>query len=1047
VKGKNDYTSANIGFALWVMFLLVCLAVPAFRLFEARAAHAQAATVNLHEAAIPGGNLQLEGLTGQGYNIGGKEPLVLLSLLNNGPDLILSVALGTILKSSDPQQTSFVLTGQVGYARSPEDDACGIIRPNDTADTIYLTGTQVQKLCLFAYALKPPDEAGNWAPLNIQGREGDYTVDANLAAKDIQSVIIEARQNEINQTANNDNYYIPQYAIWLAADPTLDWAGLSNRLKASYGNGFRNLQEDEQRTAALLARVNLSEPLPQSEPSTVARPTTDGGGPTKSPDITAGPGVQADPQQNELNMPVLILIGVVLLLAVGIFSYSLAKRDPAIQPMAAPAAYEGYPPGGDTRQVPGGQRSPSERGTGVGRGPQPNVDVSSIIAKYPGRSDEPSVAEGDQEDTEFDEGPKQTSSDRAQPHLPFHGRQPAPPVQGSTTTPRTSDVQSRENIDTAKAATTRSSGQVSESAGHIPNTRGVAQPEVDGKGQVSIANIANTSGDNNTSYTTSGRYEEAGEYDAIDFTEVMYSSAEQALSANAASTLLDSRPFLDGIEGELKGELKYLQAERSIITRDEMPQVVIDDKGISAPHALFTLNKGVLSITDLRSNNGTHVKGRQLEPDIAVAITVGEVARMGNTEVRYESLNNGVPLLTWRTANGATGSYQLTGTNRWMVTRTALPFIVLSDDAISAPQAYLDLSHGFELHPFKIKNPIRVDGQLISGSVTINRGSRIVMGRSVFQLRMEMDKVPDEIGPYRVLRFLAPGGMADVLLVTPRNQDAPAAQGEQLALKYPKESIWGRSGDFRRRWEMEIQMLKRVSAYTPPDSNIIRYRDDGRDISSGLPYLVMNYVDGCSLHKIRRYRGQNVPLEVGEAYDVGRGIAGALIHLHNLGIAHCDLKPGNLLFDRAGRLHLADFGIATPFGIEAPRLTTRAYMAPEVPGGVVASARIDIFSLGAILYVLLTGNKLNVDGNNGVDVTGAKPDEVEQTQDITGSGSSEVRVKMESLPPAIREILGACISLNPEQRPTAQQVLEVLSSQPEQGDLAALIAQATASNV
>lgn len=125
------------------------------------------------------------------------------------------------------------------------------------------------------------------------------------------------------------------------------------------------------------------------------------------------------------------------------------------------------------------------------------------------------------------------------------------------------------------------------------------------------------------------------------------------------------------------------------------------------------------------------------------------------------------------------------------------------------------------------------------------------------------------------------------------------------------------------------------------------------------PFLVLQLIDGGTL---RRRLEDDVPLSPYEAAHLGEPLAHALSHVHRAGIAHCDIKPGNILLDPTGRPHLADFGVAQVLadGAGAPAASdtvpgTAAYLAPEQVRGEAVTTRTDVYALGLTLLESLTG--------------------------------------------------------------------------------------------
>jgi eukaryotic-like serine/threonine-protein kinase len=136
--------------------------------------------------------------------------------------------------------------------------------------------------------------------------------------------------------------------------------------------------------------------------------------------------------------------------------------------------------------------------------------------------------------------------------------------------------------------------------------------------------------------------------------------------------------------------------------------------------------------------------------------------------------------------------------------------------------------------------------------------------------------------------------------------------------------------------------------------NIVAVFDSGAD--GDLHYLVMEYVEGQSLAGLLRREGRLGPRRVAE---VGRQVCQALAAAHAAGLVHRDITPGNVLIDPAGPVKVADFGIAklaaatTMTGDEV--LGTAAYLSPEQAQGRPVDGRSDLYSLGCVLYALLTG--------------------------------------------------------------------------------------------
>lgn len=196
---------------------------------------------------------------------------------------------------------------------------------------------------------------------------------------------------------------------------------------------------------------------------------------------------------------------------------------------------------------------------------------------------------------------------------------------------------------------------------------------------------------------------------------------------------------------------------------------------------------------------------------------------------------------------------------------------------------------------------------------------------------------------YQVIKQLGSGGMSVVY------QAMDLSSMQFVALKVLKDHFL-QDEDFYARFRREGEAVSRL---THP--NIVQFYGVGEE--NGHPYIVMEYVEGETLkERIKR----EAPLKLTEALHIAEGICKALIYAHEQGIIHRDIKPHNVLLSKSGEVKVTDFGIARASS-EATITHTGSvlgsvhYFSPEQARGGVVTEQSDIYSLGVVLYEMLTG--------------------------------------------------------------------------------------------
>ncbi|MBX9396459.1 protein kinase [Streptomyces sp. TRM72054] len=263
-------------------------------------------------------------------------------------------------------------------------------------------------------------------------------------------------------------------------------------------------------------------------------------------------------------------------------------------------------------------------------------------------------------------------------------------------------------------------------------------------------------------------------------------------------------------------------------------------------------------------------------------------------------------------------------------------------------------------------------------------------------------------GRYQLRDLLGQGGMASVHLAY------DAVLDRQVAIKTLHTEL-GREQAFRERFRREAQAVAKLT-----HTNIVSVFDTGEDSLDGMttPYIVMEYVEGRPLGSVldedlRQYGA----MPADKALKVTADVLAALEISHEMGLVHRDIKPGNVMVTKRGVVKVMDFGIARAMQSGVTSMTqtgmvvgTPQYLSPEQALGRGVDARSDLYSVGIMLFQLVTG-RLPFDADSPLAIAYAH---VQEEPPVPSSINR-------SLPPAVDALIARALKKNPNERfPTAE---------------------------
>lgn len=276
---------------------------------------------------------------------------------------------------------------------------------------------------------------------------------------------------------------------------------------------------------------------------------------------------------------------------------------------------------------------------------------------------------------------------------------------------------------------------------------------------------------------------------------------------------------------------------------------------------------------------------------------------------------------------------------------------------------------------------------------------------------MAQPDLPASIGPFRILRRLGAGGMAETFEGL---REGPAGFTQRVCVKRVLPAL-DRDGELRRLFLREARLAAglRHRAIT----QVVELGEDG-----GAHYLAMELVEGLDLRALlRRQPDGRLPRALAVLVIVE--LAAALEHAHARGVVHRDVSPANVLLGRDGDVKLTDFGIAKPvdagLAVSAVVRGNPFYMAPErLESAAPARPSADVFSLGVVLFECLAGAR---PWSAPTAIAALRAAEAELPHRAT------LRTAMPELPEALHAVVDRTLAFDPSERPTAAQIVESLA--------------------
>ncbi len=407
---------------------------------------------------------------------------------------------------------------------------------------------------------------------------------------------------------------------------------------------------------------------------------------------------------------------------------------------------------------------------------------------------------------------------------------------------------------------------------------------------------------------------------------------------------------LTGIAQGAEGPIRVLPF--TLLSRSDVQQseILAPDGTVSSPHCMIRFEEQGWTISDLASMNGTLVDGVPVTRR-STPLREAVIIQLGGVRLRFQGnpLGTSAALVQTEPVQQPQSVYRFNPNDQpyWLLTAKHLCTVEIANSAISVPHVLITFDDGWMVRDLNSSGGSSLNRASNGGQQAVRTlpqrilpGDQLMLSNQVAYQVQALAMPP--VGAYQPLHWLGQGGAASVFL-SHRTDDPSRAP---LVVKL----LTTTTDEARNALKREAELLTTFKGV----ANIVPFREVGSDIQLG-PYLVFDYVEGTTLRSLLRSSASQ-RLSHGDIIAVAFAVCETLTALHQQKWVHCDVKPENILISRRGEVFLADFGSVTRMN-EQPVTATSAYAPPEFRAQpyAPATAAADVYSLGAVLYEMVTG--------------------------------------------------------------------------------------------